>query len=64
MIDIPTILTQLGLNITDILNLGSQISFNLVSTETPVVMFACNHALDRDEKDTIAIVSATCEFVV
>ncbi|UEX16670.1 Ig-like domain-containing protein [Stenotrophomonas sp. SI-NJAU-1] len=30
----PTVLTQLGLNITDILNLGSQISFNLVSTDT------------------------------
>ncbi|MCY1209650.1 Bacterial Ig domain protein [compost metagenome] len=30
----PTILTQLGLNITDILNLGSQISFNLVATDT------------------------------
>ncbi|WP_400588877.1 Ig-like domain-containing protein [Pseudomonas aeruginosa] len=30
----PTILTQLGLNITDILNLGSQISFNLVSTDS------------------------------
>ncbi|HGN2022192.1 TPA: Ig-like domain-containing protein [Pseudomonas aeruginosa] len=30
----PTILTQLGLNITDILNLGSQISFNLVSTNS------------------------------
>ncbi|MBF8794330.1 BapA prefix-like domain-containing protein [Pseudomonas monteilii] len=30
----PTILTQLGLNITDILNLGSQLSFNLVSTDS------------------------------
>ncbi|MEB5261438.1 Ig-like domain-containing protein [Pseudomonas aeruginosa] len=30
----PTILTQLELNITDILNLGSQISFNLVSTDS------------------------------
>ncbi|WP_195840317.1 YadA family autotransporter adhesin, partial [Stenotrophomonas maltophilia] len=30
----PTILSQLGLNITDILNLGSQISFNLVSTDS------------------------------
>ncbi|MGE1389626.1 Ig-like domain-containing protein [Pseudomonas aeruginosa] len=30
----PTILTQLGLNITDILSLGSQISFNLVSTDS------------------------------
>ncbi|MBG5016269.1 BapA prefix-like domain-containing protein [Pseudomonas aeruginosa] len=30
----PTILTQLGLNITDILNLGSQISFSLVSTDS------------------------------
>jgi hypothetical protein len=29
----PTILTQLGLNITDILNLGSQISFGLVATD-------------------------------
>ncbi|WJD72833.1 Ig-like domain-containing protein [Pseudomonas asiatica] len=30
----PTVLTQLGLNITDILNLGSQISFNIVATDT------------------------------
>ncbi|WP_235376715.1 Ig-like domain-containing protein, partial [Pseudomonas putida] len=30
----PTVLTQLGLNITDILNLGSQISFNIVSTDS------------------------------
>ncbi|WP_164280900.1 Ig-like domain-containing protein [Stenotrophomonas indicatrix] len=30
----PTVLTQLGLSITDILNLGSQISFNVVSTDT------------------------------
>ncbi|WP_256576296.1 Ig-like domain-containing protein, partial [Pseudomonas sp. SID14000] len=30
----PTVLTQLGLNITDILNLGSQISFNVVATDT------------------------------
>ncbi|MDD1012712.1 Ig-like domain-containing protein [Pseudomonas rubra] len=30
----PTILTQLGLNITDILNLGSQISFNVVATDS------------------------------
>ncbi|XFC39384.1 Ig-like domain-containing protein [Stenotrophomonas indicatrix] len=30
----PSVLTQLGLNITDILNLGSQISFNVVSTDT------------------------------
>ncbi|SDQ70271.1 hypothetical protein SAMN05216487_3380 [Pseudomonas sp. UC 17F4] len=29
----PSVLTQLGLNITDILNLGSQISFNVVSTD-------------------------------
>ncbi|MDM3888833.1 Ig-like domain-containing protein, partial [Pseudomonas sp. BCRC 81390] len=30
----PTVLTQLGLNITDILNLGSQIAFNVVATDT------------------------------
>lgn len=30
----PTILSQLGLNITDILNLGAQISFNLIATDT------------------------------
>jgi hypothetical protein len=29
----PTVLTQLGLNITDILNLGPQISFGLVATD-------------------------------
>ena len=30
----PTILTQLGLNVSDILDLGSRISFNLVSTDS------------------------------
>ncbi|WNN39358.1 Ig-like domain-containing protein [Pseudomonas inefficax] len=30
----PSVLTQLGLNITDILTLGSQISFNIVATDT------------------------------
>lgn len=46
------------------INLAPFSQFNLVSTAPPVVMFACNHPQDRDEKDTIANVRATGEFVV
>ncbi|MDO9405088.1 MAG: flavin reductase family protein [Polaromonas sp.] len=45
-------------------NLAPFSQFNLVSTAPPVVMFACNTPDDRDEKDTIANVLATGEFVV
>jgi flavin reductase (DIM6/NTAB) family NADH-FMN oxidoreductase RutF len=45
-------------------NLAPFSQFNLASTAPPVVMFACNKPADRDEKDTIANVRATGEFVV
>jgi flavin reductase (DIM6/NTAB) family NADH-FMN oxidoreductase RutF len=45
-------------------NLAPFSQFNLVSTAPPVVMFACNTPQDRAEKDTIANVRATGEFVV
>jgi flavin reductase (DIM6/NTAB) family NADH-FMN oxidoreductase RutF len=45
-------------------NLAPFSQFNLVSTAPPVVMFACNTPVDRSEKDTIANVRATGEFVV
>lgn len=45
-------------------NLAPFSQFNLVSTSPPVVMFACNAPPDRAEKDTIANVRATGEFVV
>lgn len=45
-------------------NLAPFSQFNLVSTAPPVVMFACNTPQDRDEKDTVANVRATGEFVV
>jgi flavin reductase (DIM6/NTAB) family NADH-FMN oxidoreductase RutF len=45
-------------------NLAPFSQFNLVSTAPPVVMFACNTPVDRAEKDTIANVRATGEFVV
>jgi flavin reductase (DIM6/NTAB) family NADH-FMN oxidoreductase RutF len=45
-------------------NLAPFSQFNLVSTAPPVVMFSCNTPQDRDEKDTIANVRETGEFVV
>ena len=45
-------------------NLAPFSQFNLVSTSPPVVMFACNTPEDRAEKDTIANVRETNEFVV
>ncbi len=45
-------------------NLAPFSQFNLVSTSPPVVMFACNTPEDRAEKDTVANVRATGEFVV
>jgi len=44
-------------------NLAPFSHFNLVSTAPPVVMFSCNAPDDREEKDTIANVRATGEFV-
>ena len=45
-------------------NLAPFSQFNLVSTAPPVVMFACNRPADRQEKDTVANVRETGEFVV
>jgi len=44
-------------------NLAPFSQFNLVSTAPPVVMFSCNTPEDRSEKDTLANVRATGEFV-
>lgn len=44
-------------------NLAPFSHFNLVSTAPPVVMFSCNAPADRHEKDTIANVRETGEFV-
>lgn len=45
-------------------NLAPFSHFNLVSTAPPVLIFSCNTPADRPEKDTIANVRATGEFVV
>lgn len=45
-------------------NLAPFSQFNLVSTAPPVVMFSCNQPADRCEKDTIANVRESGEFVV
>lgn len=45
-------------------NLAPFSHFNLVSTAPAVLMFSCNTPADRPEKDTIANVRATGEFVV
>ncbi len=44
-------------------NLAPFSQFNLVSTAPAVVMFSCNTPEDRAEKDTLANVRATGEFV-
>lgn len=44
-------------------NLAPFSQFNLVSTAPPVVMFSCNTPDDRAEKDTLANVRETKEFV-
>lgn len=44
-------------------NLAPFSHFNLVSTRPPVLIFSCNAAGDRSEKDTLANVRATGEFV-
>ena len=45
-------------------NLAPFSQFNLVSTAPPVVMFACNRPAGAGEKDTVANVRETGEFVV
>ncbi|CAN5735649.1 flavin reductase family protein [soil metagenome] len=45
-------------------NLAPFSHFNLVSTAPVVLMFSCNTPADRSEKDTIANIRATGEFVV
>lgn len=45
-------------------NLAPFSQFNLVSTAPPVVMFACNRPAQGGEKDTVANVRETGEFVV
>ena len=44
-------------------NLAPFSHFNLVSTAPPVLIFSCNTPADRPEKDSIANVRATGEFV-
>jgi len=44
-------------------NLAPFSHFNIVSTAPPVILFSCNTPGDRTEKDTLANVRATGEFV-
>lgn len=44
-------------------NLAPFSHFNLVSTAPPVLIFSCNTPSDRSEKDTLANVRATGEFI-
>jgi flavin reductase (DIM6/NTAB) family NADH-FMN oxidoreductase RutF len=44
-------------------NLAPFSHFNIVSTAPPVLIFSCNSPEDRLEKDTLANVRATGEFV-
>jgi flavin reductase (DIM6/NTAB) family NADH-FMN oxidoreductase RutF len=44
-------------------NLAPFSHFNIVSTAPPVILFSCNTPRDRAEKDTLANVKATGEFV-
>jgi len=44
-------------------NLAPFSHFNIVSTSPPVIIFSCNSPEDRREKDTLANVRATGEFV-
>src|SRR5436190_9741042 len=45
------------------INLAPFSHFNIVSTAPPVILFSCNTPADRAEKDTLANVRATGEFV-
>jgi flavin reductase (DIM6/NTAB) family NADH-FMN oxidoreductase RutF len=45
------------------INLAPFSHFNIVSTSPPVLIFSCNSPQDRPEKDTLANVRATGEFV-
>src|SRR5437870_3149769 len=44
-------------------NLAPFSHFNIVSTAPPVILFSCNTRADKTEKDTLANVRATGEFV-
>ncbi|VCU68565.1 Flavin reductase like domain protein [Pigmentiphaga humi] len=52
-----------SLSATGEANLAPFSHFNLVSTAPPVLIFSCNAAGDRLEKDTLANVRASKEFV-
>lgn len=52
-----------SISATGQVNLAPFSQFNLVSTAPPVVIFSCNTPEDRSEKDTLANVRATGEFV-
>lgn len=45
-------------------NLAPFSYFNGISASPPMVMFACNAARDRQQKDTLANVRATAEFCI
>src|SRR3954466_15994508 len=46
-----------------VVNLAPFSHFNIVSTPPPVLLFSCNTPADRPQKDTLANVRATGEFV-
>lgn len=50
-------------SVTGHVNLAPFSHFNIVSTAPPVILFSCNTPGDRAEKDTLANVRATGEFV-
>jgi len=52
-----------SVGVTGHVNLAPFSHFNLVSTAPPVLMFSCNTPSDRQEKDTLANVRTTGEFV-
>ncbi len=52
-----------SISATGEVNLAPFSHFNIVSTSPPVIIFSCNSPEDRREKDTLANVRATGEFV-
>jgi flavin reductase (DIM6/NTAB) family NADH-FMN oxidoreductase RutF len=52
-----------SISATGQVNLAPFSHFNIVSTSPPVLIFSCNSPEDRGEKDTLANVRATGEFV-
>ena len=52
-----------SISLTGQVNLAPFSHFNIVSTAPPVLIFSCNSPEDRVEKDTLANVRATGEFV-